>query len=537
MFLSHKHIILTVSIIFSLLVPATMPAASASASVATPAIFDPPATSTATSALEHRTAYDLNVTLETETRRLVGTETIDWHNTTGRTQDSIYLRLYPNAEYYGDGDTSITQVLVDGVAAATPSGDDPTVLEIPLARSVGMGESATVSLAFTTVVPLGSSGSFGIFQLQLKTGTWMLADWYPIVAGWEESRGNWYLDRPSTFGDPTFSETASYRIALTAPGALDVSVTGDDTETSAAGNGLVTHTMTTGPVRDFAMTLLPTEGSTNEIVQSERALKGVSDGAAKEFVIRLTLPRVDSILGLNDAILDAVAVALPAYASWLGTLPADEIDITSASLDGATGVSWSGLIWLDVTSIVRDGVLSDQERMGLKFVVTHEIGHQWIGGLIGSNSNDHGFMTEGLTNALALEVLRGLEGADAASGYLQGYVAGGYAALVRDGRDAIADAPITSDMNGVIRGLVVYGKGGLGFEAIRQGLGDHPFRAAMRLYATRFRFEIATPEDLLHVFTVEELADGSAQALWTFWFERAETTLADVEAVFANAGT
>jgi hypothetical protein len=47
---------------------------------------------------------------------------------------------------------------------------------------------------------------------------------------------------------------------------------------------------------------------------------------------------------------------------------------------------------------------------------------------------------------------------------------------------------------------------------------------------------IATPENLLHVFTVEESVDGSAQALWTFWFERAETTLADVEEVFANAG-
>ena len=533
MFLSCKHV-LAVSIIFGLMLPATMFTASASTNLATPVTSASP---DPTDAAESRTAYDLNVMLETETRRLVGTETIDWHNTTGRAQDSIYLRLYPNAGYYGDGETSVSHVLVDGVAVETPPGDDPTVLTIPLGRSVQPAARALLSLQFVTIVPLGSSGSFGIFQLQPETGTWMLADWYPILAGWEESKDTWYLDRPTTFGDPTFSETASYRIALTAPDTLEVTATGDDVKTSVAANDLVTHTLTTGPVRDFAMTLLPTTGSGKEVVQTELMLRGVSDDPDAEFTIRVTLPRADAIPGLGDAILDAVAAALPAYAGWLGTLPADEIDVTSASLAGATGVSWSGLIWLDVTSIARDGVLSDQERMGLRFVVTHEIGHQWIGGVIGSNSNDHGFMTEGLTNALALDILRGLEGGDAANGYLQGYVAGGYAALVRDGRDAIADAPITSDMNGVIRGLVVYGKGGLGFEAIRQELGDDAFRTAMTVYATRFRFGIATPEDLLHVFTAEQPNDGRAQALWAFWFERADTTLADVETVFAGAGT
>ncbi|MGI8483607.1 MAG: hypothetical protein ACR2OU_05035, partial [Thermomicrobiales bacterium] len=83
----------------------------------------------------------------------------------------------------------------------------------------------------------------------------------------------------------------------------------------------------------------------------------------------------------------------------------------------------------------------------------------------------------------------------------------------------------------------VYGKAGLGFEAIRQDLGEDAFRAAMTAYATQFRFGIATPEDLLALFTAHEQQGESISVLWTFWFQRADTKMADVEAVFAGAGT
>lgn len=530
--LSGKHNLM-IAIAFSLWLPiAGIVAAAATATTTPVAVVSPEAAH----APEDLTAYGITVTLKTETRQLVGTETIDWQNTTGHAQKTLYLRLYPNADYYGEAETNVHDVRLDGIPVATPGGDDPTVLSIPLGHAVAPGDRVSIALSFVTIVPLGSSGSFGIFQLDPKSSVWTLADWYPILAGWEASTGAWYLDRPTTFGDPTFSETATYEIGLTAPGTLKMAGTGDVTDSVATSDGNVLHTIATGPVREFAMTLMPDAGSGHGVVQATREIKGVRTDANREFTVRLTLPVAAAIPGLEDAILDAVTAALPIYAEWLGTLPTDEIDLAAASLDGATGVSWSGLILLDVSSLLIDGVLSDQERMGLTFVVTHELGHQWIGGVIGSNSNDHGFMSEGLTNALALDVLRELDGPDAASAYLQGFVAGGYAALVRDGRDAIADAPITNDMNGVIRGLVVYGKGGLGFEAIRQELGEDAFRAAMTAYAARFRFGIATPEDLLASFTSHEGDHVNIMVLWTFWFELADAKMADVEAVFVGAG-
>ncbi|HWV36806.1 MAG TPA: hypothetical protein VNZ55_14315, partial [Thermomicrobiales bacterium] len=325
------------------------------------------ATPSFTSPTEDMTSYRLTVALATETRLLTGSEEIVWQNTTGQRQDTIYLRLYPNAEYYGEAQVTVRNVMVDGAPAQTSSGDDQTVLAIPLGREVAAGAQAAISLDFTTFVPLGSAGSFGIFQLDPENGVWTLADWYPIVAGWDASKGDWYLARPTSFGDPTFSEIATYELTLTMPEGLEMVSSGSTDSLGPAGDGTITQTVTTGPARDFAMALLPTaraqSGANDNVVQTERTVDGVRASGDEPFRIRLTLLADEAIPGLTDAILADVAATLPVYARWLGNLPEDELDVTTASLAGANGVSWSGLIWIDPGTIVADGVFSDQERM------------------------------------------------------------------------------------------------------------------------------------------------------------------------------
>ena len=480
-------------------------------------------------------AYDLDVTLDAETRVISGSEEIAWTNTTGETQTELPLRLYPNGDYYDEAALELTNVTIDEVPVTPEIGGDATLARLDLGREVAPEETVTIALTFATTVPVSSQGSFGIFQLDTERGVWSLSDWYPIVAGWEASEDRWYDDTPTMFGDPTFSEAATYDVTLTAPSALTIVGTGVDAIATSTTGELVTHEITTGPVRDFALSVLPTADSPlGELVTDARTIDDVADDGSLD--VHLSLLASQDIPGLRDAILDAVAQALPLYAEMMGTLPMADLDIATQSLNGANGVSWSGLVWLDVDTIVSDGVLSDQEKLGLTFVVTHELGHQWIGGMIGSNSNDHGFMTEGLTNALALDVLRQAEGSDAAIQYMNAYVAGGYAALVRDGRDVIADEPLTNETNGVLRSLAIYGKGALGFEAIRQDLGERAFHEAMAAYAADFRFGIATPEDLLAKFMAVAGPLDDPAYLWDFWFHQDTATLQDVEHIMASSG-
>ncbi len=89
---------------------------------------------------------------------------------------------------------------------------------------------------------------------------------------------------------------------------------------------------------------------------------------------------------------------------------------------------------------------------------------------------------------------------------------------------SIFDQPVDSPLS-----TLAYGKGALGFLAIRNAIGHAAFTSALSSYADGFRLGIAEPADLLAAF---EAASGQdLQALWTYWFESALTTMADVEAL------
>ncbi|MGC4106742.1 MAG: M1 family aminopeptidase [Thermomicrobiales bacterium] len=516
------------------------PVATPSASSVTPRPIPPEAAAT----------YVFDVTLDTETSTIAGTASIGWRNTTGHDQNTLYLRLYPNATYYGDAETTLSQVMVDGRASSATSGaSDPTVASISLGRTVSPEDTVRIDLAFTTRVPLGSAGSFGIFGVDMDRGSWALADWYPILAGWEPERDAWYLDAPTPFGDPTFPETATYALSLAAPEGFALIGTGDVISTRADRIGSLpatVHRIETGPVREFAMALLPMTTATDGALRRYPAPNSAATPSTAPVAtpipttpdpaVLVSLYADEDIPGLAEAILDAAKTALPHYRALLGPLPEDAIEIASSHLAGANGVSWPGMVWLDLTILARDGELGEEERPGLRFTVVHEIGHQWIGGMLGLNSNDHGFMLEGLTNALAIGVIREAWGGDAAIEAMGRFVAGPYSGLVRDGRDELADQPLTPDTNTVLRALAVYGKAGLGFEAIRQALGTDAWRAAMSGFAARFRFGVFTPDDLRTALMAAASDPNTIDALWTFWFEETRTMLPDIDPVVQGAG-
>jgi aminopeptidase N len=95
--------------------------------------------------------------------------------------------------------------------------------------------------------------------------------------------------------------------------------------------------------------------------------------------------------------------------------------------------------------------------------------------------------------------------------------------------DAVADVSIFDQPATAPLSTLAYGKGGLGFLAIRNEIGNDGFIAGLAAYAENFRLGIAEPGDLLESF---EAASGeSLQDLWSVWFDSAQTTPADIEAL------
>lgn len=462
-------------------------------------------------------SYRIVAALDPDQRTIAGDEEIAYRNATGAPQSALYLRLYPNAPYYSPGGLTLAAVRIgDGATVSPALSVDDTVAEVPLAAPLAPGATVRLSLHFSTTIPADSHGSFGILNDDTRDGTWVLADWYPIVAGYEPARG-WRLDPPTSFGDPTFADEALYDVTLVTPAALTVVTSGSQVGPDAtASGGTVRRRFVDGPARDFTFV------AAGDYVAFRTRVGGTTVSA---------YANPDGVAGARIALATAAAV-LAAYSAHLGSYPFAELDLVEAPLAGAAGVSWTGLVFLNNGSLrINPG---DQGQVdALRFTVAHEVGHQWWGMSVGANSNDHAFMVEGLTNYTAFVALAWTEGAAASEAALERYAARPYLALLANGQDQIADVPIADGQDAAIRSTIIYGKAALGFLAIRERIGDDAFFRALRAYAATYAYRIATPADLRAAF---ETASGQdLGALWQEWFDAATTTPQQVEAVVAAA--
>jgi aminopeptidase N len=168
-------------------------------------------------------------------------------------------------------------------------------------------------------------------------------------------------------------------------------------------------------------------------------------------------------------------------------------------------------------------------------VLAHELVHQWIPAVIGSNNNRHNFLSESLASHLALLALGTMRDETQASEYLATDIAAPYLAMLDARGDGVVDDPVASTSATADRVALVYGKGVLGFEAIRQQIGTEAYLRALNAYAEDFRFGVSRPTDLQAAF--EEAAGQDLSVPWHTWFSSATTTATDVAEVVEGFAT
>ena len=452
-------------------------------------------------------AVEIDVAIDPAASEIGGEMTVAWRNGASVPLWEVWFRLFPNAGYYGEGNLAVAAVTVDAAPVTPELALDETALRVPLPQPVAPGERVDIDLTFTTTVPADSTGSYGIFTRDTDSGAWVLADWYPILAVYEEDAG-WALPPVTSFGDPTYAPSAFYDVRITAPDALDVVATGVVVgETEEA--GMVTWRVVAGPARDFVIVADDDQTAISQEVDGTR-------------VTLWTAPEVDPATA--EQTLDAAVTALRYYNDWLGPYPAREVDLVQVDPSGALGVAWAGLLFLDGPSLL--GTYGEHDPDGLATIVGHEMAHLWWGILIGGDSNTHGFIQEGLATVSSLLFLDATYGPEAATGELDAWVITPARRLLSAG-DAVVDVPIAEGQNVTIRSDATYGKGSLGFLAIRQAIGAEAFAAGLRDAATRYTWGEMTPDQLRAAF--ERASGQDLASLWHHWFDEAAMTQAEID--------
>jgi hypothetical protein len=431
----------------------------------------------------HLTRYTLDVTVTFNTddsATLTGRERIRYTNQQDFALNELYLMLWPNDKFSDQylSTMQLTHVTVAGAEVTPKLEKNGLAAQIALPEPLAPGGSVEVSTEFVIQAFPGikNAARFGLTNDILLAPTF-----YPLIPRIVD--GKWQTLRPSPGGDTTNSDSAFYLWRVTAPADLAIVATGSVVDTAQSGK-TQTQTIVTGPMRDLALVVGPLE-------LEQRTLDEITLNA---YVLAEHRTSAQSLLDYAEG-------QVKNLQDEVGPYPFAELDIVDAP--GAFGgIEYPGVVFIGVVS----------EDYFFQRATVHEIGHQWFYSLIGDDQLLEPWLDEAAASYTEVLYDEKVNGPNAAAADLRDFR--GYLDYASDPELPIG-RPVSSYASGGDYAAIVYGKGALFFDALRQELGDKTFFAFLRNYYTNYRYGFATAADFQA--TAEETCACDLKALFDLW--------------------
>jgi len=436
-------------------------------------------------AQRNRYAIEAELTLGASTAELHGAQRVRYTNRAGVPLDSIVFRLYPNLPALG-GSMTVYDVWLNDSPVTPELAARGTALIVPLAGPLAPGDSAEVMLTFSLTAERGLNASYGQFGYQREV--FSAPEWYPVLSVYDPASG-WWMERASPMGDAVYAESALFEVKITAPQNVHIVLSGTEIDRIPTGDGRVTHHVVSGPMRDSVLVASPifgqVSGSVEDIAVNVYYWPG-GEGAAEQV---LTIAR------------DALRVNNATY----GEYPFAEFDVVETF--NYTAIEYPGVI------LVSDRVWEPGNAF-FEVATAHEVGHQWFYSLVGSNQVDHPWIDESLTAFTEFVYMQQVYDDRRAQELIT---------TTRDSYNAYRgtgapDLPLNLPVSAYFQnnyGAIIYRKGPLFYQELRELLGDEVFFQALRTYVERHRYEVAQSDDILAAF--EDVSGQDLDALFYEW--------------------
>ena len=434
--------------------------------------------------------YDLTLELNPDESTYRGTALVTLANQTGGPLADLVFRTYPNSDEIYGGALKIEGAAVNGNAV---DGEvfqaDETAYRLPLEEPLQPGETVQVEMAFSGRIPEDFDGLptvYGVFNHNTSEQFISMANWYPVLA--QNKAGQWITQEVVGNGDAVVSEAALYQVSIAAPEDWALITTGSELNR--------TGRFVSGPVRDFIVLASP---NLTEITAEV-------DGTT---VRHWGLPGGE---GRWEQALDASANSMEVFNERFGAYPYAELDVLAAPLRNALGVEYPGVF------LIGDRLYSDdpENDFWLSLVVAHEAAHQWWYGVVGSDVLVNPWQDEGLTtfsSSLYQEIYQPRYYEGTLNSYQE--TVSRVEQLYSDEELAIAQPLDSFQERGELYSPVVYQKGALFFQALREILGDRTFFDALQSYYLENHYGLVEPEALLEAF--EEACECSLDDIYREW--------------------
>ncbi len=377
--------------------------------------------------------YKINVSLNDNQHSLKGVVSFEYINNSPDELSFIWIHLWPNA--YKSKESALYKQIAsqkeiklksfkekgfidsllftaDGVNCKTePHPKYIDIIKVILPSALPPGGKINISTPFFEQIP----GYFS--RMGHVDNYYMITQWYPKPAvydsrGWHEMP---YLDQGEFY-----SEFGSFDVSITVPSEYIVAATGDlETESELkeykrAGavnrkniDEIIKGIKGEAEIARVLKNYQPARPSVNRSAANktlrfrENNVHDFAWFASKEFVLQY-----DTLELLSGKTVDVFSFykyfsspqwynssnfiedAVLHYSNWLGQYPYNSVK----AVEGPGNESSGGMEYPTVTLITSPD--ADQEK--LDAVITHEVGHNWLYGILASNERDHPWMDEGI---------------------------------------------------------------------------------------------------------------------------------------------
>lgn len=206
----------------------------------------------------------------------------------------------------------------------------------------------------------------------------------------------------------------------------------------------------------------------------------------------------DAIPYVNHAVYD--------YSSWLGDYPYDNCTALQGALKAGGGMEYPTI------TVISE----DNGAKSLDVVIAHEVGHNWLYGILGFNEREHPWMDEGINsyyeNRYVEKEYPGSLLAGNAAKFLSGFQLNEYPRRYQNYLLYLLTATTNNDQlldenaanfTATNYGGMVYSKTATVFQYLENYLGTNVFDSVMHSFYSQWMFKHPMPSDLEKIFNSE----------------------------------
>ncbi len=335
---------------------------------------------------------------------------------------------------------------------------DSNLITVNLLQPLTPKESFTLEFIYSLTLP-NTTLRYGFNERGLT-----MTGFYPQLCAIVD--GDWYYDEFSAIGDPYFSDVADYEVTFNLPDGCEYVTSGTSKASECDGETLITAKAKN--IRDYALVISP------ELQKTTEEYKGVEL----------------NYLGSNPYTLTYAKKALDAYCAMFGEYAYDSLSIADMPFV-AGGMEYGSLCVIN----------EDIKNTEYEEVVAHEIAHQWWYSTVGSNNLISAWQDEGLTNYSTY--LYFVEHCNIE--YAELMLSDAYSQYQRfcDIQNSVGE-PAKGKLGGRLVDFpsnyyytnLTYNKSLITWKYAQDALGRDNLVKALAAYAKKYRFAIASEDDL-----------------------------------------